>query len=398
MIDLSKYGITGTTEIVYNPSYELLFEEEMKPELEGYDKEKQSGMLRNLMIRTSFTTKELMIVLYATDAPTNHQAAAADLSKRLTDNFSNLVSLQWIEHAAAVERIQADKIHILHGRDYINDKLNGFNYRIWPDTFFQATPVQAEKLVELAMDMAKVDENMRVLDLFCGVGTFSLPLAKQSKALAGIEIVENSIQSAILNAKDNNIDNTYFMTSDARSGLLKLKEEWGLPDLLLLDPPRSGAGGKVMRSIGRFGTDKIIYVSCSPKSLAEDLVWLRQFNYELVSVQPVDQFPHTTHVETVVLLSQQKPNDRIAVDLDLDELDATSAETKATYVEIKDYVLKEHGLKVSNLNISQVKRKCGIEVGENYNLAKSEDSKQPNCPEEKEKAIVEALKHFGMIG
>ena len=105
----------------------------------------------------------------------------------------------------------------------------------------------------------------------------------------------------------------------------------------------------------------------------------------------------TPHVETVVLLSQQKPNDRIKVDLDLDELDATSAETKATYAEIKDYVLKEHGLKVSNLYISQVNRKCGLEVGENYNLAKSEDAKQPNCPEEKEKSILKALEHFGMI-
>ena len=105
----------------------------------------------------------------------------------------------------------------------------------------------------------------------------------------------------------------------------------------------------------------------------------------------------TTHVETVVLLSQQKPSDKIEVDLDLDELDVTSAEMKATYAEIKDYVLKEHGLKASSLYISQVKRKCGLEVGENYNLPKSEDTKQPNCPEEKEKAIKEALKHFGMI-
>ena len=105
----------------------------------------------------------------------------------------------------------------------------------------------------------------------------------------------------------------------------------------------------------------------------------------------------STHVETVVLLSQQKPDDVIEVEIELDELDLTSAESKATYAEIKEYVLKEHGLKVSNLYISQVKRKCGIEVGENYNLPKSEDSRQPQCPEEKEKAIRDALEHFGMI-
>lgn len=194
--------------------------------------------------------------------------------------------------------------HIPYGRDYINDELNGFKYRVWPETFFQANPVQAEKLVELALEMADVNQDMRVLDLFCGVGTFSLPLAANSKELAGIEIVDMSIQSAIRNAKDNGLANTYFMTSDARKGLIELKDTWGLPDLLLLDPPRSGADGKVMRSIGRFGTDKIVYVSCAPKSLADDLVWLREFGYELVTVQPVDQFPHTTHVECVALMSR----------------------------------------------------------------------------------------------
>lgn len=275
-------------------------------DLPGYSKTSQTGLLRNLLMRMSFATGEIMIVLYATEAPQQHQAAADELVKRLTARFEKLVSLQWVEHAMATERIQADATHILHGRDYINDELNGFKYRIWPDTFFQANPVQAEKLVELALEMADVNKDMRVLDLFCGVGTFSLPLAKNSKDLAGIEIVENSILSARRNAEDNGLANTFFMVSDARQGLIDLNEVWGHPDLLVLDPPRSGAGGKVMRSIGRFGTDKVVYVSCSPKSLADDLVWLRDFGYELVTVQPVDQFPHTTHVECVVLLEKER--------------------------------------------------------------------------------------------
>ncbi|CAM4328537.1 23S rRNA (uracil(1939)-C(5))-methyltransferase RlmD [Erysipelothrix inopinata] len=275
-----------------------------KYKLSGYNKETEEGLLRNLMMRMSFTTDELMLVFYATQSPAAYEEEVRDLVDLLTTKFDNLVSLQWIEHAEAVERIQADAIHILHGRDYLVDVLNGFKYRIWPDTFFQANPVQAEKLVELALEMAEVNDQMKMLDLFCGVGTFSLPFAKNSKALAGIEIVDKSIESARRNAKDNGLENTYFMTSDARSGLPKLKEEWGHPDILLLDPPRSGAGGKVMRSIGRFATDKIIYVSCAPRSLAEDLVWLKEFGYNIVTVQPVDQFPHTAHVETVVLLSK----------------------------------------------------------------------------------------------
>lgn len=274
--------------------------------LSGYNKETESGLLRNLLLRTSFATEELMVVIYASEPSSAHQEAADDLVARLSKDIEMLRSLQWVEHAEATERVQTDSVTVLAGRDFINEELNGFKYRIWPDTFFQATPVQAEKLVELAMEMAQVDKDMKVLDLFCGVGTFSLPLAKESKALAGIEIVEQSIESAKLNAKDNNIDNTFFMTSDARNGLIQLNDVWGHPDLLLLDPPRSGAGGKVMRSIGRFGTDKVVYVSCSPKSLANDLVWLKDYGYELILVQPVDQFPHTTHVETVVLMSKVK--------------------------------------------------------------------------------------------
>lgn len=273
-------------------------------QLSAYDKKTQSGLLRNLMMRMSFVTGELMVVLYATEAPQAHQKAAADLVQRLTSQFENLVSLQWMEHATAMERIQADATHVLHGRDYLNDELNGFKYRVWPDTFFQANPVQAEKLVELALQMADVNKDMRVLDLFCGVGTFSLPFAERSKELAGIEIVKNSILSARRNAKDNGLENTYFMASDARQGLTDLKEIWGQPDLLVLDPPRSGAGGKVMRSIGRFGTEKVVYISCSPKSLAADLVWLKEYGYELTAVQPVDQFPHTNHVESVTLLTK----------------------------------------------------------------------------------------------
>ena len=146
-----------------------------------------------------------------------------------------------------------------------------------------------------------------------------------------------------------------------------------------------------------YGVERIVYISCKPSSLARDLAMFEAKGYRMEKCVAVDQFCQTVHVETVVLLSQQKPDDTIEIDLDLDELDATSAELKATYQEIKDYVLKEFGLKVSSLYISQVKRKCGIEVGENYNLPKSENARVPQCPKEKEEAIKAALKYFAMI-
>lgn len=271
----------------------------------GYDKDAHTGLLRNLMMRTSFETGELMVVVYATEKPDEHKEAVQDLTERLSQAFPNLASLVWIEYTNISGRIQSEESFTLYGRDYIYDELVGYRYRIWHDTFFQPNPVQAEKMVELALEMADVQEDMRVLDLFCGVGTFSLPFAKRSKELAGIEIVETSIESAKRNAKDNGLENTYFLASDARRGMKELPETWGQPDLLLLDPPRSGAGGKVMRSIGRLGTDKVVYVSCNPKTLAEDLVWLKDYGYELKVVQPIDQFPHTPHVETVCLLSRK---------------------------------------------------------------------------------------------
>ena len=170
-------------------------------------------------------------------------------------------------------------------------------------------------------------------------------------------------------------------------------------DVIVVDPPRKGCEENLLRTMADMQPDRIVYVSCDSATLARDLKILQELGYEVKKVRGVDQFPMTCHVETVVLLSQlkQKPDDYINVTIELDDMDITSAETKATYDEIKKYVAEHNaGMKVSNLYISQVKRKCGIEVGKNYNLPKNEDSMQPQCPEDKESAIVEALKHFKM--
>ncbi|AMB98731.1 23S rRNA methyltransferase [Aerococcus urinaehominis] len=275
-------------------------------QLPSYDKEGKSGLLRHLMLRKSFALDEEMVALFTTADVSEYQEAANDLTRRLANHFPNLASLTWIKNTDIADRTQAEEVIVLHGRDYIYDELAGYRYRLWFDTFFQPNPVQAEKMVDIALDLADVKTDMRVLDLFCGVGTFSLPFADAAKELAGIEIVETSIESAKRNAQENGLDNTYFLARDARKGMAEVEETWGQPDLLLLDPPRSGAGGKVMRRIGRLATDKVIYVSCNPKTMAQDINWLADFGYELVSVQPVDQFPHTLHVETVVLLTRSK--------------------------------------------------------------------------------------------
>lgn len=270
----------------------------------GYNKETKEGFLRQLVVRESATTGEIMIALFATESTVNYKDATDKLVERLSEQFENLASLLWITSTEIADQPSLEQKELLYGKEYINEKLNGFQYEIYIDTFFQANSTQAEIMVQTALDMAQVHSEMRVLELFCGIGTFSLPFAKQVKELVGIEYVEQSILSAKENAKKANLENTDFFASDARKGLEKLKETWATPDLLLINPPRGGAGGKLMRSIGRYGSDTIVYISCNPKTLADDLKWLRDFGYELKSVQPIDQFAHTIHVESVVLMTK----------------------------------------------------------------------------------------------
>ncbi|WP_440480346.1 23S rRNA (uracil(1939)-C(5))-methyltransferase RlmD [Rossellomorea vietnamensis] len=271
--------------------------------LQGYDKDKHEGLLRHLMVRQSFATGELMLALFATEAPDSHPEAVRDLVKRVGEKFPHVKSLLWLENTAWADRTQAEEIHLLDGRDFIYDEMDGYRFRLWFDTFFQTNPTQAQKLVDLAIEMSQPKETEKMIDLFCGVGTFSLPFASRVGELAGIEIVESSIESAKRNADDNGISNTTFLAKDARKGIDQMLETFGHPQLLMLDPPRSGAGGKVMRRIGRAKPERIVYVSCNPDTFATDIKELEPFGYTLDAVQPVDLFPHTVHVECVATLT-----------------------------------------------------------------------------------------------
>ncbi|MCR8657265.1 23S rRNA (uracil(1939)-C(5))-methyltransferase RlmD [Paenibacillus endoradicis] len=271
--------------------------------LKGYNKDSHEGLLRHLMVRESFATGEMMLALFATQTPDGELASAVrNLVERITKKFPNVKSLLWLVNTDWADRTQSEDTHLLAGRDFIYDEMAGYRYRLWFDTFFQTNPVQAKKLVDLALEMGKPKEDEKMIDLFCGVGTFSLPFAARVKQLAGIELVETSIESAKRNAIDNDLHNTTFLARDARRGLDEMHEHFGFADILLIDPPRSGAGGKVMRRIGRSKPKRIVYVSCNPDTFATDITELLPFGYTLQTVQPVDLFPHTVHVECVALL------------------------------------------------------------------------------------------------
>ena len=359
-----------------------------------YDEMTGKGLVRHIFVRYGFFTGELMVCLIINGQDLPHQKELIEKLREIPGMAS--ISLNINKKRSNV--ILGDKVKTIWGQEYITDKIGDISYEISPLSFFQVNPKQTWKLYSKALEYADLHGEETVWDLYCGIGTISLFLAQQAKFVRGVEIVPAAIDDAKRNAQINNIENVEFFVGKAEEVLPREYEKNGVyADVIVVDPPRKGCDEMLLKTILKMQPKRVVYVSCDSATLARDLRFLCDNGYELKKVCGVDQFPQTVHVETVVLLSQQKPDDTIEIDLDLDELDATSAELKATYQEIKDYVLKEFGLKVSSLYISQVKRKCGIEVGENYNLSKSENARVPQCPKEKEDAIKAALKYYAMI-
>ena len=349
-----------------------------------YHKMRHSGYLRHLVVRRAIKTGEILIHLVTTSTyaecgeskKISEEELLGQLKEKLlaADYFGSVAGILHTYNDSLADVVQSDRTDVLYGRDYITEKILGLEFKISAFSFFQTNSLGAEVLYSKAREYVGETKDKVVFDLYSGTGTIAQMLAAVAKKVIGVEIVEEAVEAAKQNAALNGLENCEFIAGDVLKVIDEIEEK---PDLIVLDPPRDGIHPKALEKIIDFGVDKLVYISCKPTSLARDLVILQERGYKVDRVCAIDQFPMTVHVETVVLLSQQKPDDTIEIDLDLDELDATSAETKATYQEIKDYVLKEFGLKVSNLYISQIKRKCGIEVGENYNLPSR--TKNPVC-------------------
>ena len=359
-----------------------------------YDEDTGRGFLRHVLVRVGYHTGEIMVVL-VTAVP--QFTRKNDFIKELLKLHPEITTVVQNINPAHTSMVLGKDEKILFGRGYIEDTLCGCVFRISPTAFYQINPVQTEVLYNTAMEFAALTGNETVMDAYCGVGTIGLVASKQAKFVVGVELNPDSVKDAISNAKRNKAENIRFICGDAGEYAVQLAEDGEKADVLFMDPPRAGSDVKFMASAVKMAPKKIVYVSCNPETLARDLAYLVKNGYKVKKIQPVDMFPHTSHVETVVQLSRKRPDTYIDLKIDLDELDRTAAEAKPTYDEIKDYVFKNYGLKVSSLYISQVKRKLGLEVGESYNKPKSADAKQPQCPEEKEKAIIEALKWFKMI-
>lgn len=371
--------------------------------IDFYHKMRHEGVLRHLLVRKGLKTGEMLICLVTSSQGGIDSTEGKQLLEKYKDTLLALettgtfAGILHMTNDSLSDVVKADAVDILYGKDYFYDELLGLRFRITPFSFFQTNSAGAEKLYSLAREYIGDLTGKKVYDLYSGTGTIAQVLAPVAKEVTGVEIVEEAVYAAAENAKENQLDNCTFLAGDVLTVLDELTEA---PDAIVLDPPREGIHPKAIRKILDYGLSSFVYISCKPTSLARDLEVFLEYGYQPVRAKCVDMFPWTRGIETVVLLSQlrQKPDDYIDVDIDVAELEGTSAETKATYEKIKKYVAEHNdGMKVSNLYIAQVKRKCGIELAENFNLPKSEDARQPRCPKEKEEAIVEALKAFQMI-
>ena len=359
----------------------------------GYDEKTGRGLVRHLYIRSNAAGESLVCVLVNGDKLPKEDR----LVTLLRDACPKCTGIVLGTNTKKGNVILGDRYRTLWGSDRLEDTLCGKTFRLSVPSFYQVNRVQAERLYAKAIEFASLTGQETVLDLYCGAGTITLALSDHAKKVLGAEIVPEAIDDARENAARNGVKNAEFFCGDASDVAKKLARENLRPDVITVDPPRKGLAADVVESIAEMQPGRVVYVSCDSATMARDVKRLADLGYTAQRACAVDMFPRAGHVETICLLSKLNAKQHIEINLDMDELDLTDAEKKATYQEIKDYVLEHSGLKVSSLYIAQVKQKCGIIERENYNKPKSEDAKQPQCPPDKEKAIKEALTHFGMI-
>ena len=360
----------------------------------AYDERAKTGLVRHVYVRTNRAGRSLCCLLVNGRGVPRE----AELVRALRDAEPGLAGVVLGVNQKHNNVILGDSYRTLWGEDALTDTLCGLTFRLSVPSFYQVNPDQTEVLYGKAVELAGLTGAETVLDLYCGIGTIGLAMARRARAVWGAEVVPEAVDDAVANAARNGITNARFLCADAGEAARRLAAEGVRPDVICVDPPRKGLAGDVVDTIADMAPDRVVYVSCDPATLGRDVKRFAGRGYVLRQAQAVDMFPRTQHVETVVLLSKGEiDSKKVRVEFSLEDMDMSGFQKGATYEQIKAYVLEKYGLKVSSLYISQIKRKCGLDIGQNYNLSKKEDAKVPQCPLEKEAAIMDALKHFQMI-
>ena len=363
-------------------------------DLKPYDEKEQSGLIRNLVVRRGHHSGEIMVILVTTRPKVFR---VDQLIEQLIKQFPAIKSVMQNINDQNTNAIFGKEWRTLYGQDYITDQMLGNSFQISGPAFYQVNTEMSEKLYQTAIDFADLRAEDIVIDAYSGIGTIGLSVAKHVKEVYGVEVIPEAVENSQKNASLNGITNAHYVCDTAENAMKNWIKEGIQPTAILVDPPRKGLTESFIKASAQTGADRIAYISCNVATMARDIKLYQELGYELKKVQPVDLFPQTHHVETVALLSKLDVDKHISVKIELDELDLTSAESKATYAQIKEYILEKFGLKVSALYIAQIKKKCGIELRENYNKSKKEKQVIPQCTSEKEEAIMDALRHFKMI-
>ena len=366
--------------------------------IQPYNEETGRGLVRHIFLRRGAHSGQIMVCLVCTRPNLPHADA---LCTRLREQFADIATILLNVNSKNTNVILGTETHTLYGPGYIEDTLCGVPVQLGPLSFYQVNTLAAERLYGIAAQYAQLTPDDLLLDLYCGMGTIGLSMVDYCRELVGVEIVPEAIESAKANAArmgDAVAAKSCFFCADAGQAATRLAAEGLHPDVVMLDPPRKGCDEATLSAVVRMAPRRVVYVSCNPATAARDAAWLEQNGYHAEKVQPVDLFPRTKHVECVISLSKGEiDSKKIRVEFSLEGMDTSGLQKGATYPEIKARVLEQTGLKVSSLYISQVKQKCGLEVRENHHKAKSENTKRPQCPPEKEAAIRDALKYFKMI-
>ena len=367
-------------------------------DIQPYDEASGKGLVRHIFLRRGAHSGQIMVCIVCTRAKLPH---SAELVEQLTAQFPDIATVLVNVNPRNTNVILGTETHTLCGPGFIEDTLCGVPVRLGPLSFYQVNSLAAERLYGIAAEYAQLQPDDLLLDLYCGMGTIGLSMVDRCRSLIGVEIVPEAIDSAKANAArmgEAVAARSRFFCADAGKAASQLAAEGLHPDVIVLDPPRKGCDEATLSAVVAMSPRRVVYVSCNPSTAARDAKWLETQGYRTEKVQPVDLFPRTKHVECVIALSKGEiDSKKVRVEFSLEGMDTSGLQKGATYPEIKARVLEQTGLKVSSLYISQVKQKCGLEVQENHHKAKSENTKQPQCPKEKEAAIVEALKHFHMI-
>ena len=366
--------------------------------IQPYNEETGRGLVRHIFLRRGAHSGQIMVCLVCTRPNLPHADA---LCTRLREQFADIATILLNVNSKNTNVILGTETHTLYGPGYIEDTLCGVPVQLGPLSFYQVNTLAAERLYGIAAQYAQLTPDDLLLDLYCGMGTIGLSMVDHCRELVGVEIVPEAIESAKANAArmgDAVAAKSCFFCADAGQAATRLAAEGLHPDVVMLDPPRKGCDEATLSAVVRMAPRRVVYVSCNPATAARDAAWLENNGYHAEKVQPVDLFPRTKHCECVIALSKGEiDSKKVRVEFSLEGLDTSGLQKGATYPEIKARVLEQTGLRVSSLYISQVKQKCGLEVRENHHKAKSENTKQPQCPPEKEAAIRDALKYFKMI-